>query len=146
MPAQSRKPYSIKLQMKALKVWRCSKGCCLSEGSDEREWHLYVGELLIQSLGWPDSSNGRALVGFSQGSRGPGFNSWPGHVIFFIHIHIHIHIILGGCQTFRLAREIPCQSLGFPEDCQSLAGFGGYLGNMVCPTKIVADGEAQKFE
>ena len=52
-----------------------------------------------------------------------------------------------GCQKFRLARKdlaqqrMPSYHLRMP-----MAGFGGHLGNMVCPRKIMADGEAQKFE
>ena len=37
------------------------------------------------------------------------------------------------------------QSDSTMEDVQSEAGFGGQLRNVVCPRKIMADGEAQKF-
>jgi len=32
------------------------------------------------------------------------------------------------------------------KDAQSAAGFGGHLGDMICPRKIKADVEAQNFE
>ena len=49
------------------------------ETGGERLWRQYVGELRIQPVGHPDSSDGRALVRFS---RGPGFDSWSGYAIF----------------------------------------------------------------
>ena len=32
------------------------------------------------------------------------------------------------------------------KDAQSVDGFGGHLENMVCPRKIIADGETQRFD
>ena len=49
---------------------------------------------------------------------------------------------LVSCQKFRLAKERPCTM----KDAELAVSFGGHVGNMVCPRKIMADGEAQKFE
>ena len=39
----------------------------------------------------------------------------------------------------RLVKEKHCTT----ENAQKVSGFGGHLGNMVCPRMIMADGEAQ---
>ena len=50
--------------------------------------------------------------------------------------------VLVSCQKFKLANERACTT----KDARLAAGFEGHLGNLVCQRKIMADGEAQKFE
>ena len=45
-------------------------------------------------------------------------------------------------QELRWAEEGLCTT----EDSQSVTGFGGQLGNVAFPGKIMADGETQKLE
>ena len=45
-------------------------------------------------------------------------------------------------QELRCAKEGLCTA----EDAQSVTGFGGQLGNVAFPGKIMADREAQRLE
>ena len=45
-------------------------------------------------------------------------------------------------QELRCAKEVRCTT----EDSQSATGFGGEVGNVAFPGKIMADSETQKLE
>ena len=51
-------------------------------------------------------------------------------------------------ESFVPGQELRCakEGLGTMEDAQSATGFGGQLGNVAFPGKIVADSEAQKLQ
>ena len=56
---------------------------------------------------------------------------------------------LSGCgRSFVCGQEHRCAKEGFcmTEDAQSATGFGGQLGNVAFPEKIMANSETQKLE
>ena len=51
-------------------------------------------------------------------------------------------------ESFVWGQELRCAKEGLctMEDAQSVTGFGGQVGNVAFPGKIMADSETQKFE
>ena len=51
-------------------------------------------------------------------------------------------------ESFVCGQELRCAEEGLctMEDAQSVTGFGGQLGNVALPGKIMADNETQKLE
>ena len=51
-------------------------------------------------------------------------------------------------ESFVRGQELRCAKEGLctTEDAQSVTAFGGQLGDVAFPGKIMADSEAQKFE
>ena len=51
-------------------------------------------------------------------------------------------------ESFACGQELSCATEGLcmTEDAQSVTGFGGQLGNVAFPGKIMADSETQKLK